>query len=47
MLFKEVKELFAKELVLKIYKLSLLIKVEIDALDFILGVYLVQQYLDG
>ena len=35
-----------KKLVLKIYKLSLLIKVKIDALDFILKVYLVQQYLD-
>ena len=42
MLFKKVKKLFIKELVLKIYKLSLLIKVETDALDFILGVYLVQ-----
>ena len=41
MLFKEVKELFVKELVLKIYKLSLLIKVKIDVLDFTLGVYLV------
>ena len=40
MLFKEVKELFIKELVLRIYKLSLLIKVKIDALDFTLGVYL-------
>ena len=40
MLFKEVKKLFIRELVLKIYKLSLLIKVEIDALDFILEVYL-------
>ena len=46
MLFKEVKELFIKELVLRIYKLSLLIKVKIDVLDFILKVYLVQQYLD-
>ena len=46
MLFKEVKELFTKELVLKIYKLSLLIKVETDVLNFILKVYLVQQYLD-
>ena len=42
MLFKEVKELFTKELVLKIYKLSLLIKVEMDVLDFTLEVYLVQ-----
>ena len=42
MLFKEVKKLFAKELVLKIYKLSLLIKVKTDVLDFTLRVYLVQ-----
>ena len=42
MLFKEVKELFIKKLVLKIYKLSLLMKVEIDILDFALGVYLIQ-----
>ena len=47
MLFKKVKELFIKKLILKIYKLSLLMKVKIDALDFVLGVYLVQQYLDG
>ena len=42
MLFKEVKELFIKKLVLRIYKLSLLIKIKIDALDFTLKVYLVQ-----
>ena len=42
MLFKKVKELFIKELVLKIYKSSLLIKVKINALDFILRVYLAQ-----
>ena len=42
MLFKEIKELFMKELVLKIYELSLLIKVKIDILDFTLEVYLVQ-----
>ena len=42
MLFKEVKELFVKELILRIYKLSLLIKVKTDVLDFILGVYLAQ-----
>ena len=41
MFFKEVKELFTKEPVLNIYKLSLLIKVETDILDFTLGVYLV------
>ena len=41
MLFKEVKELFIKELVLRIYKLSLLIKVETNTLDFILEIYLV------
>ena len=40
MLFKEVKELFIKELILKIYVFSLLIKVKIDILNFILGVYL-------
>ena len=42
MLFIKVKELFIKELVLKIYKSSLLIKVKIDVLDFILKVYLTQ-----
>ena len=42
MLFKEVKELFTKELILKIYIPNLLIKVEIDALNFTLRVYLVQ-----
>ena len=41
MLFKEVKELFIKKLVLRIYKLSLLMKVKMDILDFTLGVYLV------
>ena len=46
MLFKEVKELFIKELVLRIYKLSLLIKVKTDILDFTLKVYLAQQYPD-
>ena len=42
MFFKKVKKLFIKELVLKIYKLSLLIKVKIDILDFALRVYLIQ-----
>ena len=42
MLFKEIKELFIKELVLRIYKSSLLIKVKINVLDFILKVYLAQ-----
>ena len=46
MLFKEIKELFTKKLVLKIYNLSLLIKVKTDILDFTLEVYLVQQYLN-
>ena len=41
MLFKELKELFIAELILKIYTLSLLIVVETDVLDFVLGVYLV------
>ena len=46
MLFKELKELFIVELILKIYILSLLTVVKIDVLDFILGIYLVQKYLD-
>ena len=46
MLFKRIKELFTEELVLRIYKLSLLIKVKTDVLDFILGVYLAQQHPD-
>ena len=40
-LFKKLKELFTVELILKIYTLSLLTVVEIDVLDFILGIYLV------
>ena len=45
-LFKDLKELFTAEPILKIYILSLLIVVKIDVLDFILGIYLVQKYLD-
>ena len=41
MLFKELKELFIVELILKIYTPSLLTVVEINIFDFILGVYLV------
>ena len=41
MLFKELKELFIVKLILKIYIPSLLTVVEIDILDFILGIYLV------
>ena len=40
-LFKELKELFTVKLILKIYTLSLLIVVETDVLDFVLGVCLV------
>ena len=47
MLFKELKELFIVELILKIYTPSLPTVVETDVLDFVLGVYLVQKYLDG
>ena len=47
MLFKELKELFTAEPILKIYTLSLLTVVETDALDFALGIYLIQKYLDG
>jgi hypothetical protein len=41
MLFKELKELFIIELILKIYILSLLTMVKINVLNFILGVCLV------
>ena len=41
MLFKELKELFTAEPILKIYILSLPTVVETDVLDFILGVCLV------
>ena len=41
MLFKELKELFTVELILKIYILSLPTVVKTDILDFILGIYLV------
>ena len=35
-LFREVKEKFIKELILKIYQLRLLMKIKIDVLDFVL-----------
>ena len=41
MLFKELKELFTAELILKIYILNLPIVIETDISDFILGAYLV------
>ena len=41
MLFKELKELFTVELILKIYTLSLLTVIKTDILDFVLGAYLV------
>jgi hypothetical protein len=46
-LFKEIKKKFTEEPILKIYQLRLLIRVEIDALDFILGVYMVQKHNNG
>ena len=46
-LFKKLKELFTAELILKIYILSLPIVVKTDALNFALGIYLVQKYPDG
>ena len=45
-MFKEIKNKFIKELILKIYKLELPIRVKIDLLDFILGAYMVQIYKD-
>ena len=46
-MFKKIKNKFIKELILKIYKLELLIRVKMDLLDFILKVYIVQRYKDG
>ena len=40
-LFKELKKLFTVEPILKIYTLSLSIVIKTDALNFILGTYLV------
>ncbi len=45
-LFKEVKEKFTEELILKIYQLKLLTKVKIDVLDFVLRACLLQKH-DG
>ena len=45
-MFKEIKNKFIKELILKIYRLELLIKVKIDLLNFILRAYIVQKYKD-
>ena len=38
--------MFTAELILKIYTLSLPTVVKTDVLDFVLGVYLVQKYLN-
>ena len=43
-LFKEIKNKFTEEPILKIYKLELPIRVKIDLLDFILKAYIVQKY---
>ena len=45
-MFKKIKNKFTKKLILKIYRLELLIKVKTDSSDFILGVYIVQKYKD-
>ena len=45
-LFKKLKKLFTVKLILKIYTLNLPTVVKIDALDFVLGVYLIQKYLN-
>ena len=45
-MFKEIKNKFTKEPILKIYRLELPMKVETDLLDFILGAYMVQKYKD-
>ena len=43
-LFKEIKEEFIKEPILRIYQPILLIRVKTDSLDFVLGAYLIQKY---
>ena len=43
---KKIKNKFIEKLILKIYRLELLIRVKIDLLDFILKVYIVQKYKD-
>jgi len=43
-LFQRTKKKFTKELILKIYQPELPIKVETDALDFILKACLLQKY---
>ena len=45
-MFKEIKNKFIKELILKIYRLELPIRVKMDLLDFVLGVCMVQKYKD-
>ena len=40
-LFKEIKNKFTKEPILKIYRQKLLIKIKTDLLDFVLGAYIV------
>ena len=45
-LFKEIKNKFIEKLILKIYRLELLIRVKMDLLDFILGACMVQRYKD-
>ena len=46
-LFRELKELFTQDPILKIYQLKLETVVETDALDFALGACLLQKHLDG
>ena len=41
-----IKNKFTKELILKIYRLELPIRVKTDLLDFILRVYIVQRHKD-
>ena len=45
-LFKELKELFTQDPILKIYQLKLDTVVETDTSDFVLGAYLLQRHQD-
>ena len=40
-MFKKIKNKFIEELILKIYRLELPIRVKTDLLNFILGVYII------
>ena len=46
-MFKKIKNKFIKKPILKIYKRELLIRIKIDLLNFVLGVYIIQKHENG